>query len=128
MTQEIESGYPIRVGDVLSFRIETSAGGSVGVVAIENETTKQPFSTTIKADQASILSGKNAEWIVERYIDSPTNSYSVPPDVSLTFTDAVAKSSDGKTFGPQDGIVVNHAPKLLPRVDPGKVTVSYFGG
>ncbi|KAK7539911.1 peptidase G1 [Phyllosticta citribraziliensis] len=123
------SGFPVRIGDVLSFRIETSAGGTVGVVTIENETTKKTFARTLKAvDQASVLSGKNAEWIVERYIDTRTNKYTVPLDASFTLTDAVAKSSDGQTFGPQDGIVVNHAPKLLPRVDPGKVTVSYFGG
>jgi hypothetical protein len=95
----------INKGDVVVVKVE-SKSPSEGVAIIENKTTRQTVSKTLKAPAATAtLAGQNADWIVEDFQSGDT-MVPLADFGRVVFTGAVAKAG-GKSYGVSNATIID---------------------
>lgn len=94
----------ISAGDTIAISVASSSS-SAGTVTLENVTTGKTVSKSLTAPSSSSdLGGQNAEWIVEDY-ESDGSLVSLANFGTVTFTDAVAKTSS-ESLGTTDATII----------------------
>ncbi|KKK19628.1 hypothetical protein P175DRAFT_0523244 [Aspergillus ochraceoroseus IBT 24754] len=94
----------VNTGDVIVARVQ-SFSPSEGVAVIENQSTGQKATQTVKAPAATAtLAGQNADWIVEDF-QSGDSIVTLADFSSVTFTGAQAQAG-GQSFGLDGATIV----------------------
>ena len=108
------SGISMKAGDSMSVAVVASSKTS-GTATIKNLSTGQTVTKTISSSAS--LCGKNAEWIVEDF-ESGGGMVPFANFNTVTFSNAVAKTSSGGSVGPNTGteIVIVQNGKILTSV------------
>ncbi|KAK0640310.1 hypothetical protein DIS24_g9476 [Lasiodiplodia hormozganensis] len=88
----------IHEGDAITLRVE-SYSATDGVAIVENHTTGTGVHKILTAPPgAPPLLGQHAEWFISEPIDNKLTDFG-----NVTFTEAIAYTSDDKNFGPGEG-------------------------
>ncbi|RHZ48406.1 A4/G1 family peptidase [Aspergillus thermomutatus] len=102
----VDFDLTIDAGDVVVATVY-STSDSTGVAIIQNESTGESATATLRAPQSTAtLTGQSAEWIVEDY-QSGGSTVSFSDFGTVTFTGVVAGAEGNQTFGVEgDGAAV----------------------
>ncbi|KAK8151971.1 peptidase A4 family-domain-containing protein [Phyllosticta citribraziliensis] len=123
-TEWAEKELKIVYGDVIKLRVE-STSETAATLYIENTNTGVKISKPMTPPKGTKLIGNTAEWIVESLI-GPDGKFLPPPDFgTIAFSDCVATTSDGKTYGPDAGKVFDQGDKLKTETKGNTVNVNF---
>ncbi|KAK8160373.1 peptidase A4 family-domain-containing protein [Phyllosticta citrichinensis] len=123
-TEWTEKDLKIVYGDVIKLSVD-SPSGTAATLSIENTNTRVKITKPLTAPHGTPLLGDTAEWLVQNLVGADGKLLPPPDFGTITFTDCVATTSDGKTYGPDAGQIFDQGDQLKTDTTGNTVNVKF---